>query len=642
METGTIAKNIRGTGILLILCAALALLVNPSSAASKIDKDCKHLLNRISFGASADALKDCKEIGTGDYLEQQLNPSNIDNSEFENKYLNSNGSKDISPLDTYEWGESKIQEWLITHQVRSKRQLEEMMAFFWDNHFNTEASKTLFFWSNKNSFLDFNELGITKLGVNKKDAYLFVNAWHYQPDASKLNKLVFRLQADKSIDPNLEIIWMHSHEWDIYDNEDEWLEANTRSIPIKIKNDGKFHDYELTIDHADWKNDVSFLGFKIDGSGKNNEENFILSEFRLESSSDPSLKADFNFNNIDNEVKENEFFRANALGNFEDLLKFSAHSPNMLIFLDNWNSNKDNPNENYARELMELHTMGVDGGYSQADVESAARLLTGWTVRNNAFYFDADNHASGTYNFSFLSGNIPPGGESSGNLFLEGLAEHPRTAEFICKKLIEYFVNDELRSRNDPLVSSCASTFLSNKDSKDQIEKVLRVILSSDEFTDESNKGTKIPTPLEFTISMFRKLELEDWDEGRARQLVFSDNYNIFFNPSPTGFKENGRTWLSASGQLLGRINFSGDLLGHDEVMKSYIDLLKKHTNKTSSGVVDFSLDYFTEGEISSEERKTALNRLGKRFKLNKSYENQERLRQMMRYILSLPQSQLN
>ena len=135
----------------------------------------------------------------------------------------------------------------------------------------------------------------------------------------------------------------------------------------------------------------------------------------------------------------------------------------MLIYLDNWTSVNGNPNENYARELMELHTMGVDGGYTQEDVEKGAQVLTGWTIRDNKFYFDSSKHDSSDLKFSFMNNTITDDTEAAGNEFIKALAEHRASSEFICQSLSSFLLMKVLRSRSDALVQSCSSTFLANK-----------------------------------------------------------------------------------------------------------------------------------------------------------------------------------
>lgn len=164
-------------------------------------------------------------------------------------------------------------------------------------------------------------------------------------------------------------------------------------------------------------------------------------------------------------VDDASVIRANALGKFPDLLDASAHSPAMLIYLDNYVSTKFKPNENYARELLELHTMGVDGGYTQADVENIARCFTGWGIHTRAatpalmgtFKFDASDHDTTQ---KTVLGNIIPagGGVEDGLTVLRILSEHPSTAKFIAGKMVRWLLGDGAPAR---IVNDVASVYTS-------------------------------------------------------------------------------------------------------------------------------------------------------------------------------------
>ena len=172
-------------------------------------------------------------------------------------------------------------------------------------------------------------------------------------------------------------------------------------------------------------------------------------------------------------VDDREVIRKHALGNFRDLVWASAHSPAMMIYLDNQANEKSHPNENYARELMELHTLGVDGGYTQKDVMELARCLTGWNVKEHFwlgdFVFKEDLHDTGDKNILGLS--IQPSGQAEAEQVIEMLVMHPSTAKFICTKLTRRFIADDPPTQ---LIEKAAQTFL---DTNGDIKSALRVIL---------------------------------------------------------------------------------------------------------------------------------------------------------------------
>ena len=175
-------------------------------------------------------------------------------------------------------------------------------------------------------------------------------------------------------------------------------------------------------------------------------------------------------------VDDREVIRPHALGSFGDLLSASAHSPAMLVYLDNVVNEKSHPNENYAREIMELHTLGVDGGYTEQDVQETARAFTGWSVNHNGEFTYIDEwHDYGPK--TILGQTVrADGGKEDGNRVLEILINHPSTAQFVCTKLARRFVAD------DPpptLVASCTDTW---QGTNGDIRSVLKTLFTHPEF----------------------------------------------------------------------------------------------------------------------------------------------------------------
>lgn len=239
--------------------------------------------------------------------------------------------------------------------------------------------------------------------------------------------------------------------------------------------------------------------------------------------------------------------RAHALGNFRDLLGASAHSPAMLIYLDNAQSVAVAPNENYARELLELHTLGVDGGYTETDVKEAARVLTGWSIdglptrRDDAegvFHFRPTLHDRGRK--TVLGVTLQGEGEAEGEALLDLLAHHPSTARHLATKLVRRFVAD------DPppaLVERAAAEFLATGG---DIRAVLRTIFYSDEFR---TAPPKLRRPFEYTVAVMRAVMFEIGATGPfIRTLVglLSTMGHIPFNwPAPNGYPDHSAYWTS-------------------------------------------------------------------------------------------------
>jgi uncharacterized protein (DUF1800 family) len=201
---------------------------------------------------------------------------------------------------------------------------------------------------------------------------------------------------------------------------------------------------------------------------------------------------------------DRDVIRRYALGKFSDLLRASAVSPSMLFYLDNRSSTKTHPNENYARELMELHTVGVGAGYTEAQVQSAAQLFTGLTVDQNTglFRYDPALHATGPVRVLGFShpNSTAVGGQAAAMGFLNYLAMHPATAARIAGKLCLRFVSDTPPSA---LVSRLARVYLQNGSA---IVPVLRALFSSPEF--RSSAGAKLRRPMEDLVATVRVLGL--------------------------------------------------------------------------------------------------------------------------------------
>jgi hypothetical protein len=278
---------------------------------------------------------------------------------------------------------------------------------------------------------------------------------------------------------------------------------------------------------------------------------------------------------------ERDVIRPRALGKFEDLLVATAKSPAMLVYLDNAqsfgpNSNQvrraaaraaliDDPakrgarglNENYGRELMELHTLGVNGGYTQADVTQVAKVFTGWTVeqpyRGGEYSFEPNRHEPGAK--TVLGKTIGQSGESEGLQVLHMLATSPATAKFISTKLAVRFVSD------DPppaLVDRMAASFLA---SGGDMKVVLRTMFHSPEFWSPSVDKVKVKTPLEFVVSATRASEVNVVNAQPLVQALDKLGMPLYGMQTPNGYSWKSEPWVS-TGALVSRMNFALVLSG--------------------------------------------------------------------------------
>ena len=270
---------------------------------------------------------------------------------------------------------------------------------------------------------------------------------------------------------------------------------------------------------------------------------------------------------------ERDVIRAHALGKFKDLLVATAQSPAMLFYLDNWLSmgpksaaalaaNKGKPgqsvpglNENYGRELMELHTLSVNGGYTQHDVTELARTLTGWTIQpleqGAAFQFDPKKHDPGDK--IVLGQTIPENGMNEGLQVLDMLAHHPNTAKFIAKKLAIRFVGD------DPppaLVDRLAQKFLATDG---DIRDVLRTLFKSPEFWSAKAYRAKVKTPFEFVVSSLRATGTDLNNAGPIVGILNRMGMPLYQMVPPTGYSMTASTWMNSEA-LVDRMNYALDL----------------------------------------------------------------------------------
>jgi len=299
---------------------------------------------------------------------------------------------------------------------------------------------------------------------------------------------------------------------------------------------------------------------------------------------------------------ERDAIRPHVFGKFRDLLEATAKSPAMLFYLDNWqsaapegartaapnNRNRINPanprrpfgrsgqtfprqgtvadlpanaqnrkarglNENYARELMELHTLGVDGGYTQKDVQEVARAFTGWTIANprqgGGFVFDPRMHDDGEK--IVLGHKIKAGGgQRDGEEVLEILATHPSTARFIATKLARRFVADE---PPQSLVDRAAARF---RETKGDLREVVRAIVTSKEFFAPEVYRAKVKTPFEFVASAVRATEADSINAMPLVQTLRELGMPPYQCQPPTGYADKAEAWVN-TGALLSRMNFA-------------------------------------------------------------------------------------
>lgn len=334
---------------------------------------------------------------------------------------------------------------------------------------------------------------------------------------------------------------------------------------------------------------------------------------------------------------DRDTIRPHAMGKFAMLLQATAQSPAMLFYLDNFQSVSPNMrqrlranqqqqrrgiNENYARELMELHTLGVDGGYTQKDVQEVARCFTGWTIfqprggaaaanamagegaRRNAgtFFFNARAHDDGEK--TVLGHKIAAGGGfKDGLTVLEILARHPSTAKFIATKLVRHFVADH---PPQSLVDRVAATF--TKTGGD-IREMLKTIFLSSEFNSTEAYRVKIKRPFELVVSAIRTLGADTNGGPGTHQWIARMGEPLYGFQTPNGYSDAAESWVNTGG-LLERMNFGLALAGN-RVQGTRVDLARFTSGQTSQAkVIDEALKVVLAGEVLPATRETLLKQL--------------------------------
>jgi uncharacterized protein (DUF1800 family) len=348
---------------------------------------------------------------------------------------------------------------------------------------------------------------------------------------------------------------------------------------------------------------------------------------------------------------EREAIRPHVLGSFRELLGAVAHSPAMLFYLDNWQSSDPNMaarlnpaglradarnpgrratargrfaglsederarrleeakprmprmprglNENYARELLELHTLGVDSGYTQQDIVEVARAFTGWTIRGprqgGSFWFDDRRHVKGAKHV--LGATIDRGGEQDGEAVLDLLVRQPATATFIVTKLARRFVADEPPAG---LVARAAETF---RRTHGDLREVTRVIVSSPELLAAEARRAKVKTPFEFVASALRASGADVTDAAALLPRLKELGMPLYFAQPPTGYADRADAWVN-TGALLARMNFALSLVD-GRIPGTRIDLTAMASNGTPEEIRARLVHTLLAGEASESTRRT-------------------------------------
>ena len=582
----------------------------------KEDQRILHVLNRLGFGARPGDVARVKAIGLDNYINQQLNPQKIDDAVADAKI------KDLSTLNmtTAQLYEKFPQPGQLLRQMERRGELPAELAAARDNRVKAGAEPAL----NQPQTGEAMEMP-AGTGEAKKDA----DAPNDNPNPRDNQKYRQALR-EYYLEHGLQLPQRISAE----------LQASR--ILRAVYSERQLQ--EVMVDF--WTNHFNVFA----GKGA---DRWLLTAY------------------------DRDTIRPNTMGKFSDLLLATAQSPAMLFYLDNFQSVSPNApsgpgpgqrllnqqrgglfggllqrnrnseggapqqpatgqrqrrgiNENYARELMELHTLGVDGGYTQKDVQEVARCFTGWTIfaprgagaatqamlngpradmlRENAgkFFFNPRTHDDGEK--IVLGHKIPAGGGiKDGLAVLDILAHSPATAKFIATKLVRHFVSD-----NPPpgLVDRVAATFTR---SQGDIREMLRTIFFSPEFNSADAYRVKIKRPFELTISAIRTLGGETTGGPQLHQWIARMGEPLYGFQTPSGYSDLAESWVNTGG-LLERFNF-GLMLASNRIPGTSVDL--KQFVSTGGGqslnksqIMDRFLDLIVAGDITPKTKEALLKQL--------------------------------
>ena len=379
------------------------------------------------------------------------------------------------------------------------------------------------------------------------------------------------------------------------------------------------------------------------------------------------------------QFREMEEFRDLGFnGNFRQILEASALSPAMILFLDTYANIAGAPNENYARELLELYAMGVDGGYTQTDVEQTARVLTGWTICKKVLadlgdplapcideYWLAKPDGEWTANFNpadhdcgaktlFLGapeqvdipdtcGN-PPDGVTDLTLALDGIAGHPATAQFISKKILQRFVTD---TPDPAMIDELVDVWIdgTNPARVGDLRAVMTAALTQPAFLDPDRVRDKIKTPLEHIAGAIRAVRGRTDGTVAVLGTLANASHVPHDNPVPTGWPEVGDSWLDTT-NTLERQNFGVYLTAFNDpdFGSDLMALLADHGVPTGPGnadaIVDFFSDVFYGGALTPSERQQAIDFLNTDIDGTPSPYDETRIRRTVGFLLGYPQFQ--
>lgn len=343
-------------------------------------------------------------------------------------------------------------------------------------------------------------------------------------------------------------------------------------------------------------------------------------------------------NNVAYMLQQNHTLRRFALGSFADMLQAISKDPAMMVWLDTNLNKKGRPNENYARELMELFSLGI-GNYTEQDIREAARAFTGWEIRDGKFHFNRAEHDDGEKTVFGRTGRW------QGEDIVRFCLEHPACPRFLARKLFRYFVSETLEPDAELLEPLAQRLRQSNYN----IAETVRMILASNIFYSPHAYRTRVKSPVEFAVGLIRSLEGQPSAIALANALE-NVGQRVFYPPSVKGW-DGGPAWLNST-TLLARSNLAQALTsGEDAQFGSRCDpvrLVRKYGLNTDDEMLAFFLDLLLQGDVGPEVRSrlTTYLRESEGFRWPNYWSEQDRrehrIRALCYLVISQPEYQLD
>jgi len=288
---------------------------------------------------------------------------------------------------------------------------------------------------------------------------------------------------------------------------------------------------------------------------------------------------------------QNLIFRKSGMGNFHDLLLSVSKDPAMIVWLDNQQNRKGKPNENYAREVMELFSLGI-GNYTEADIKEGARAFTGWQTKPDGFFFNAKDHDSGDKNFLSERGNF------NGDDIIAILSRKPATANFLATKMCKFFVAD---NPSEDIVSDTAKAY---KPNGNNIRNMLETIFTHPQFLSKESYHAKIKSPTELVIGTIKGLQITKLDSDLPNQMSRMGQ-SLFEPPTVKGW-DGGQAWVSTD-LMMERFNFATRVTQEKfDSIKGYITpsaLVANQGLKTTNDAVNYLLNLLVDNDVPESTR---------------------------------------